>query len=144
MRLSSLLTRHIVSSEPNVTSITSKVALGSADAGFAYITDARAAGDRVRTIRLPTWARLGVSRSSAHNYLTARACPRCGRPLTSPTAAVCSECTRHEPSIARAWTRAEVIDAIREWTHERGRLPTYRDWTPSRAQPGRWEAESPR
>ena len=42
--------------EPNVTSITSKVALGSADAGFAYVTDARAAGDRVKTIRLPTWA----------------------------------------------------------------------------------------
>ena len=56
MRLSSLLTRHTVSSEPNVTSITSKVALGSADAGFAYITDARAGGDRVRSIRLPTWA----------------------------------------------------------------------------------------
>ena len=56
MRLTSLLTRHIVSSEPNVTSITSKVALGSADAGFAYNTDARAAGDRVRVIRLPTWA----------------------------------------------------------------------------------------
>ena len=56
MRLSSILTRHTVSSEPNVTSITSKVALGSADAGFAYITDARAGGDRVRSIRLPTWA----------------------------------------------------------------------------------------
>ncbi len=56
MRLSNILTRHIVSNEPNVTSITSKVALGSADAGFAYTTDARAAGNRVRQIRLPTWA----------------------------------------------------------------------------------------
>ena len=56
MRLSNILTRHIVSSEPNVTSITSKVALGSADAGFAYITDARAAGNRVKVVRLPTWA----------------------------------------------------------------------------------------
>jgi molybdate transport system substrate-binding protein len=56
MRLSSILTRHIVSSEPNVASITSKVALGSADAGFAYSTDARAAGNRVKVIRLPTWA----------------------------------------------------------------------------------------
>jgi molybdate transport system substrate-binding protein len=50
------LDRHIVSSEPNVTSITSKVALGSADAGFAYKTDARAAGDRVRTIEFPASA----------------------------------------------------------------------------------------
>ena len=40
----------------NVASLTSKVALGSADAGFAYNTDARAAGDRVAVIRLPTEA----------------------------------------------------------------------------------------
>jgi molybdate transport system substrate-binding protein len=53
MGLSSILTRHIVSSEPNVSSITSKVALGSADAGFVYATDARAAGHRVNQIRLP-------------------------------------------------------------------------------------------
>ncbi|MDA0185318.1 molybdate ABC transporter substrate-binding protein [Solirubrobacter phytolaccae] len=56
MRLTSILSKHIVSSEPNVTSITSKVALGSADAGFAYLTDARAAGNRVKVIRLPKWA----------------------------------------------------------------------------------------
>ena len=56
MRLTSILTRHIVSSEPSVSSITSKVALGSADAGFAYATDAKAAGNRVKQIRLPTWA----------------------------------------------------------------------------------------
>src|SRR3712207_3639972 len=34
LRLSSVLQRNTVSSEPNVASITSKVALGSADAGF--------------------------------------------------------------------------------------------------------------
>src|SRR4051794_31571350 len=56
MRLSGILTRNIVSSEPSVSSITSKVALGSADAGFAYNTDARSAGNRVKVIRLPTWA----------------------------------------------------------------------------------------
>lgn len=56
MRLTSILSRHIVSQETNVTNITSKVALASADAGFAYITDAKAAGDRVKAIRLPTWA----------------------------------------------------------------------------------------
>jgi molybdate transport system substrate-binding protein len=56
LRLTSVLTRNTVSSEPNVASITSKVALGSADAGFAYITDAKAAGSRVKVIRVPTWA----------------------------------------------------------------------------------------
>jgi molybdate transport system substrate-binding protein len=56
LRLSRVLTRNIVSTEPNVTSITSKVALGSADAGFAYVTDGRAVSDRARTIRLPKFA----------------------------------------------------------------------------------------
>lgn len=56
MRLSAVLSKNTVSQETNVASITSKVALGSADAGFTYVTDARVAGDRVRTIRLPRWA----------------------------------------------------------------------------------------
>jgi hypothetical protein len=88
--------------------------------------------------------RLGVSRSSAYNYLSARDCPSCGAPLTSPTAEACRECTRHLPSVARAWSREEALEAIRDWTREHGRPPTYRDWTPSRERPGRWEAESPR
>ena len=37
-------------------SITSKVALGSADAGFVYMTDGRSAKDRVSVISLPRWA----------------------------------------------------------------------------------------
>ena len=56
MGLASILSRNVVSNEPNVTGVTSKVALGSADAGFAYASDARAAGDRVRTIDLPASA----------------------------------------------------------------------------------------
>ena len=53
MRADAILTRNTVSNEANVASLTSKVALGSADAGFAYNTDARSAGDRVEVIRLP-------------------------------------------------------------------------------------------
>jgi molybdate transport system substrate-binding protein len=52
--LSEILGRHTVSNEANVAGITSKVALGSADAGFAYNTDARASGDRVEVLRLPS------------------------------------------------------------------------------------------
>ena len=37
-------------------SIVSKVALGSADAGFAYVTDGKIAADRTNTVRLPKWA----------------------------------------------------------------------------------------
>jgi len=54
--LSKILTRNTVSSEPNVGSIVSKVALGSADAGFGYVTDQRTAGARTDAIRLPRYA----------------------------------------------------------------------------------------
>jgi molybdate transport system substrate-binding protein len=48
-----VLTRNTVSSEPSVASIAAKVRLGSADAGFVYVTDAKAAGADVRSVRLP-------------------------------------------------------------------------------------------
>lgn len=54
--LSKILQTNTVSQEPNVASIVSKVALGSADAGLVYATDARIARDRVKTIRLPRYA----------------------------------------------------------------------------------------
>ncbi len=57
LALSDDLAKNKVSSESNVTGITAKVALGSADLGLAYVTDARLAGDRVERINLPTFAR---------------------------------------------------------------------------------------
>ncbi len=99
-----------------------------------------AAGYTIRTIA----DQLGVSVSSVHNYLRARSCPDCGGPVPSPLAERCIACTAHLPTVARAWTREAVRDAICAWTDERGRPPTYREWTPSRSRPGRWEAESPR
>jgi molybdate transport system substrate-binding protein len=56
MQLSSILTTNTVSLEPNVNSIIAKVGLGSADAGFAYFSDWKAAASRVSRINLPTWA----------------------------------------------------------------------------------------
>jgi molybdate transport system substrate-binding protein len=53
MGLSSILRTNTVSQEPNASSVVSKVALGSADAGFAYLTDWRAARSRLGLIRLP-------------------------------------------------------------------------------------------
>jgi len=87
---------------------------------------------------------LGVSRSSIHNYLTARPCPECGGPVTNPQAERCAACAGPRPSVPRAWTRAAACAAIRDWAAEHGTPPTYRDWTPNRRRPGRWEAESPR
>jgi hypothetical protein len=87
-------------------------------------------------------ARLGVSPATVRNYLRARDCPACGEPMPSPAAERCRECTRHEPTVTRAWTHADVVAAIRAWTAERGAPPRYREWTPGRG--AAWEAESPR
>jgi molybdate transport system substrate-binding protein len=54
--LSRVLTNNTVSGEANVANVVSKVALGSADAGFAYVTDGKIAGDQVTAIRLPRYA----------------------------------------------------------------------------------------
>jgi len=55
MGLSSVLSK-VVSQETDVRAVTGKVALGQADAGFVYATDARAVADRVTVIRIPAWA----------------------------------------------------------------------------------------
>lgn len=44
---------NIVSQETTVKAVVNKVALGEADAGFCYLTDARAASDQVQTIPIP-------------------------------------------------------------------------------------------
>ena len=50
----------VVSQESDVKAVTGKVALGQADAGFVYATDARAVSDRVTVIRIPALARQRV------------------------------------------------------------------------------------
>jgi len=54
--LTRALNGNTVSQETNVAGIVSKVALGSADVGFAYVTDGKIAADRVNAIKLPTYA----------------------------------------------------------------------------------------
>ena len=75
--LTSVLTK-VVSQESDVKAVTGKVALGQADAGFVYATDARPVRSQVSVIRIPTWAQprvryeiAVVSRSS--NKTAARA-----------------------------------------------------------------------
>jgi molybdate transport system substrate-binding protein len=55
MALLSVLSK-VVSQESDVRAVTTKVALGQADAGFVYVTDARAVRDQVTVVRIPAWA----------------------------------------------------------------------------------------
>jgi molybdate transport system substrate-binding protein len=50
----------VVSQERDVKALASKVALGTADAGFLYATDARAVSDQVKVLQVPAWAQAPV------------------------------------------------------------------------------------
>ena len=56
MGLTSAAMANVVSQEQNVNAISAKVALGTADAGFMYVTDARTVADKVKLIPVPAWA----------------------------------------------------------------------------------------
>jgi molybdate transport system substrate-binding protein len=56
MNLSAAVLRNVVSRETDVREVLAKVALGEADAGFVYSTDAKTVSDRVTVIKVPAWA----------------------------------------------------------------------------------------
>jgi molybdate transport system substrate-binding protein len=56
MNLSASVLKNVVSRETDVREVLAKVALGEADAGFVYSTDAKTVSDKVKVIKVPAWA----------------------------------------------------------------------------------------
>ncbi len=65
MGLTTSVLANVVSRESDVRSVLSKVALGEADAGFVYSTDARTVPGKVRVLKIPAWAQPKVTYSMA-------------------------------------------------------------------------------
>ena len=82
------VTRNVVSQETDVKGIVAKVALGEADAGFVYVTDAKPVSGKVRVVPLPGWAQppiryelAVVKRSTAATAFVKKVLSKRGRTL---------------------------------------------------------------
>jgi molybdate transport system substrate-binding protein len=56
MNLTASVLKNVVSQETDVREVLAKVALGEADAGFVYSTDAKTVRGKVKAIKVPAWA----------------------------------------------------------------------------------------
>jgi molybdate transport system substrate-binding protein len=61
MALTARIVPNVVSQETDVRTVLTKIALGQADAGFVYATDARTVPGQVKVIKIPAWAQPKVT-----------------------------------------------------------------------------------
>ena len=61
MNLTSRIMANVVSQEDDVRTVLTKIALGQADAGLVYATDARTVPGQVKVIKVPAWAQPKVT-----------------------------------------------------------------------------------
>ena len=78
MNLDQAVLKNVVSQETDVREVLAKVALGEADAGFVYSTDAKTVPGKVKMIKVPAWAQPKVQYgacvvTASHNQVAARA-----------------------------------------------------------------------
>jgi molybdate transport system substrate-binding protein len=65
MNMTSRILPNVVSQETDVRTVLTKIALGQADAGFVYATDARTVPGQVKVIKVPAWAQPKVTYAMA-------------------------------------------------------------------------------
>lgn len=65
LNLAARVTPNVVSQEPDVRGVLAKIALGQADAGFVYSTDAKTVAKDVTVVKLPAWAQPKVTYAMA-------------------------------------------------------------------------------
>jgi hypothetical protein len=66
----------------------------------------------------------GRTRARRLKYAKKRRCPACGG-KRADTASLCKSCSR---AGQRYWTRERIVEALRTWAAEHGRVPVHEDW----------------